>query len=73
MTRAEFQNLAVGDYVTYKGGPDAGKLYQVVFIEDYNNICLRAMCNATFAPTVSNSKRNNVKLKVVTGVGIYKF
>ena len=71
MSRTEFKKLKVGDAVQFMHGPDAGAVFQVVFIEDYDNICLRAMYNCTFAPTCSNSHSHNKKLKVVTGSGIY--
>lgn len=72
MSRTEFNQLSVGDYVEFMRGPDVGNRFQVVFIEDYHNICLRSMYGSFFAPVSSNSSRRNVKLKVVTGSGLYK-
>ena len=66
MTSKEFQSLSVGDHVEYNNGPDAGVPFQVVFIEDDKNICLRAADGCHFAPTASNSMRKDVKLKVTT-------
>ena len=34
MRRDEFENLAVGDYCTIVRGRDAGKIVEVVYIED---------------------------------------
>ena len=68
MTRCEYVQLKEGDLVEFIKGPDAGKVMEVIYIEDYHNICLKG----NFAPTCSNCKRDNVKLKVTTGVGIVK-
>ena len=72
MTMYEFEKLKPGDHVEFLRGPDAGKLMDVIYIEDYHNICLRVMYDEKFAPVQSNSNRNNVKLKITTGVGIIK-
>lgn len=70
MTVREFNKLSVGDIVCFMHGPDTEAAFQVVFIEDYDNICLRAMNGSTFAPTHSNSHSIKRKLKIVTGSGL---
>ena len=72
MSSQEFESLRIGDQVQYQNGPDVGKVFEVIFIEDYKNVCLRAQDGQSFARTASNSLRKDVKLKVSAASSIKK-